>query len=146
MSQIISTAETVWRIPQICRSNRNISKLSFLSWGCFALFRLFEDEDQSEGRDSEGEVQGRPQVFPSYAATAALPASGPVTATLTGGYLPGSDVSAQISSGCPIFTVFMTLSLKMSMTSENWSKIAGVSLIRPTTCRKNIVDLLTAHG
>ncbi|XP_075888600.1 WD repeat domain phosphoinositide-interacting protein 1 [Nelusetta ayraudi] len=46
--------------------------------------KLFEDEDQSEGKDSEGEVQGRPQVFPSYAATAALPASGPVTATLTG--------------------------------------------------------------
>lgn len=61
-------------------------------------------------------------------------------------YLPGSDVSAQISSGCPIFTDFMTLSLKMSMTSENWSKIAGVSLIRPTTCRKNIVYLLTAYG
>lgn len=59
--------------------------LSILPWQCVTLSRLFEDEEQSEGKDSEGEVQGRPQVFPSYAATAALPASGPITATLTGG-------------------------------------------------------------
>uniref|UniRef100_A0A8D0A3U5 WD repeat domain, phosphoinositide interacting 1 n=1 Tax=Sander lucioperca TaxID=283035 RepID=A0A8D0A3U5_SANLU len=48
--------------------------------------RLFGiDEDQGEGTESEGsEVTGTAQACPSYAATAALPASGPVTATLTG--------------------------------------------------------------
>ncbi|XP_044038663.1 WD repeat domain phosphoinositide-interacting protein 1 isoform X4 [Siniperca chuatsi] len=48
--------------------------------------RLFGvDDDQSEGTVSEGsEVTGPAQACPSYAATAALPASGPITATLTG--------------------------------------------------------------
>ncbi|XP_035036314.1 WD repeat domain phosphoinositide-interacting protein 1 isoform X4 [Hippoglossus stenolepis] len=48
--------------------------------------RLFgSDDDQGEGTESEGsEVTGPAQACPSYAATAALPASGPVTATLTG--------------------------------------------------------------
>ncbi|XP_056262637.1 WD repeat domain phosphoinositide-interacting protein 1 isoform X2 [Pseudoliparis swirei] len=41
--------------------------------------------DQGEGSEAEGsEVTGPEQACPSYAATAALPASGPVTATLTG--------------------------------------------------------------
>lgn len=49
-------------------------------------FRIFGvDDDQFEGTESEGsEVTGPAQTYPSYAATAALPASGPVTATLTG--------------------------------------------------------------
>uniref|UniRef100_UPI0037E913D8 WD repeat domain phosphoinositide-interacting protein 1 isoform X2 n=1 Tax=Semicossyphus pulcher TaxID=241346 RepID=UPI0037E913D8 len=47
--------------------------------------RLFGDDDHNEGTESEGsEVPGPTQAFPSYAATAALPASGPVSATLTG--------------------------------------------------------------
>lgn len=48
--------------------------------------RLFGvDDDQDEGTEPEGsEVTGPAQAYPSYAATAALPASGPVTATLTG--------------------------------------------------------------
>ncbi|KAF7652419.1 hypothetical protein LDENG_00097120 [Lucifuga dentata] len=48
--------------------------------------RLFGvDEDHSEGTESEGsEVTGLAHAYPSYAATAALPATGPVTATLTG--------------------------------------------------------------
>ncbi|XP_051242906.1 WD repeat domain phosphoinositide-interacting protein 1 isoform X3 [Dicentrarchus labrax] len=48
--------------------------------------RLFGvDDDQVEETESEGsEVTGPAQACPSYAATAALPASGPVTATLTG--------------------------------------------------------------
>ncbi|XP_049416213.1 WD repeat domain phosphoinositide-interacting protein 1 isoform X4 [Epinephelus fuscoguttatus] len=48
--------------------------------------RLFgTDDDQGEGKESEGsEVTGPVQACPSYAATAALPAAGPVTATLTG--------------------------------------------------------------
>ncbi|XP_053299312.1 WD repeat domain phosphoinositide-interacting protein 1 isoform X1 [Pleuronectes platessa] len=48
--------------------------------------RLFgSDDDQGEGIESEGsEVTGPAQACPSYAATAALPAAGPVTATLTG--------------------------------------------------------------
>ena len=53
---------------------------------CFLALRLFgSDDDQGEGTESEGsEVTGPAQACPSYAATAALPASGPVTATLTG--------------------------------------------------------------
>ncbi|KAM8723533.1 WD repeat domain phosphoinositide-interacting protein 1 isoform X2 [Acanthopagrus latus] len=47
--------------------------------------RLFGvDDDQDEGTESEGSEVTEPQTCPSYAATAALPASGPVTATLTG--------------------------------------------------------------
>ncbi|KAG7506021.1 WD repeat domain phosphoinositide-interacting 1-like isoform X2 [Solea senegalensis] len=49
--------------------------------------RLFgvDDDDQDEGPEWEGsEITGQAQTCPSYAATAALPASGPVTATLTG--------------------------------------------------------------
>ncbi|KAM3598186.1 uncharacterized protein V6R79_014688 [Siganus canaliculatus] len=48
--------------------------------------RLFGgDEDQSEEAETGGsEVKVAAQPCPSYAATAALPASGPVTATLTG--------------------------------------------------------------
>nr|XP_046271510.1 WD repeat domain phosphoinositide-interacting protein 1 isoform X2 [Scatophagus argus] len=48
--------------------------------------RLFGvDDDQGEGTESEGsEVTGPAQACPSYAATAALPAAGPVNATLTG--------------------------------------------------------------
>lgn len=48
--------------------------------------RLFGPEDeQTQETDSVGtEVTMPAQPFPSYAATAALPASGPVTATLTG--------------------------------------------------------------
>ncbi|XP_024920304.1 WD repeat domain phosphoinositide-interacting protein 1-like [Cynoglossus semilaevis] len=46
--------------------------------------RLFgADDDQSDKPDIEGSNDTEP-IFPSYAATAALPASGPVTATLTG--------------------------------------------------------------
>lgn len=52
----------------------------------FPSSRLFGvDVVQDEGTKSEGsENTGPAQAFPSYAATAALPASGPVTATLTG--------------------------------------------------------------
>ncbi|XP_073350220.1 WD repeat domain phosphoinositide-interacting protein 1 isoform X2 [Pagrus major] len=47
--------------------------------------RLFGvDDDQGEETESEGSEVTGPQACPSYAATAALPASGPVTATLTG--------------------------------------------------------------
>ncbi|XP_030264443.1 WD repeat domain phosphoinositide-interacting protein 1 isoform X3 [Sparus aurata] len=47
--------------------------------------RLFGvDDDQGEGTESEGSEVTETQTCPSYAATAALPASGPVTATLTG--------------------------------------------------------------
>ncbi|XP_029692461.1 WD repeat domain phosphoinositide-interacting protein 1 isoform X2 [Takifugu rubripes] len=48
--------------------------------------RLFgPDDEQTQETDSVGaEVTMPVQPFPSYAATAALPASGPVTATLTG--------------------------------------------------------------
>ncbi|KAM6913667.1 WD repeat domain phosphoinositide-interacting protein 1 isoform 2-T2 [Lycodopsis pacificus] len=48
--------------------------------------RLFGvDDDQGEVMETEGsEVPGPAQTCPSYAATAALPASGPITATLTG--------------------------------------------------------------
>lgn len=48
--------------------------------------RLFGPEDeQTDETDSEGtEVMMPTQPFPSYAATAALPGSGPATATLTG--------------------------------------------------------------
>ncbi|KAE8283512.1 WD repeat domain phosphoinositide-interacting protein 1 [Larimichthys crocea] len=48
--------------------------------------RLFGvDDDQGEGTELEGsKVTGPVQACPSYAATAALPASGPITATLTG--------------------------------------------------------------
>lgn len=52
----------------------------------FSSSRLFGvDDDQHEGTESEGsEVTGQAQAFPSYAATAALPASGPISTTLTG--------------------------------------------------------------
>ncbi|XP_020499904.1 WD repeat domain phosphoinositide-interacting protein 1 isoform X1 [Labrus bergylta] len=44
-----------------------------------------DNDDHNEGTGIEGsEVTVPTQAFPSYAATAALPASGPVTATLTG--------------------------------------------------------------
>lgn len=48
--------------------------------------RLFgKDDEQNEEMDSDGTIVTMPaQPFPSYAATAALPAPGPVTATLTG--------------------------------------------------------------
>nr|XP_033944935.1 WD repeat domain phosphoinositide-interacting protein 1 isoform X3 [Pseudochaenichthys georgianus] len=48
--------------------------------------RLFGiDDNVDEGEESEGsEVTGPAQACPSYAATAALPVSGPTTATLTG--------------------------------------------------------------
>lgn len=48
--------------------------------------RLFgPDDEQNEETDSDGTIVTTPaQPFPSYAATAALPAPGPVTATLTG--------------------------------------------------------------
>lgn len=48
--------------------------------------RLFgpEDEETQETDSVGAEVMMPVQPFPSYAATAALPASGPVTATLTG--------------------------------------------------------------
>ncbi|XP_026181752.1 WD repeat domain phosphoinositide-interacting protein 1 isoform X6 [Mastacembelus armatus] len=47
--------------------------------------RLFGADEENEGTESEElEATGPPQPCPSYAATAALPASGPVTATLTG--------------------------------------------------------------
>uniref|UniRef100_A0AAZ3RCB2 Uncharacterized protein n=1 Tax=Oncorhynchus tshawytscha TaxID=74940 RepID=A0AAZ3RCB2_ONCTS len=48
--------------------------------------RLFgEDEDKEEGVESEGsEVTVPVQACPSYAATVAIPATGPVTTTLTG--------------------------------------------------------------
>lgn len=48
--------------------------------------RLFGvDDGPSEGTESEGSgVKGPVQPLPSYAATAALPASGPITPTLTG--------------------------------------------------------------
>uniref|UniRef100_A0A672ZA05 WD repeat domain phosphoinositide-interacting protein 1-like n=1 Tax=Sphaeramia orbicularis TaxID=375764 RepID=A0A672ZA05_9TELE len=48
--------------------------------------RLFGvDEDQAEVSDPEGsKVTGPAQTCPTYAATAALPATGPITATLTG--------------------------------------------------------------
>ncbi|XP_063760343.1 WD repeat domain phosphoinositide-interacting protein 1 isoform X2 [Eleginops maclovinus] len=48
--------------------------------------RLFGiDDDEGEGEESEGsDVTGPAQACPSYAATAALPVSGPITATLTG--------------------------------------------------------------
>lgn len=43
------------------------------------------DDGPSEGTESEGSgVKGPAQPLPSYAATAALPASGPITPTLTG--------------------------------------------------------------
>uniref|UniRef100_A0A667YJN2 WD repeat domain, phosphoinositide interacting 1 n=1 Tax=Myripristis murdjan TaxID=586833 RepID=A0A667YJN2_9TELE len=48
--------------------------------------RLFGvDEGRGEGAECDGsEVTRPPHTFPSYAATVALPATGPVTATLTG--------------------------------------------------------------
>lgn len=59
-------------------------KLNFLlSLPSFRLFGV--DDDQGEGTELEGsKVTGPVQACPSYAATAALPASGPITATLTG--------------------------------------------------------------
>ncbi|XP_075938379.1 WD repeat domain phosphoinositide-interacting protein 1 isoform X2 [Anarhichas minor] len=64
--------------------------------------RLFGvDDDQGEVMETEGsEIPGPAQTCPSYAATAALPASGPVTATLTDQAalmmgLPASPVSTQ---------------------------------------------------
>ncbi|XP_037647891.1 WD repeat domain phosphoinositide-interacting protein 1 isoform X1 [Sebastes umbrosus] len=53
--------------------------------------------DQGEGTESEGsEVKGPAQAFPSYAATAALPPSGPVTATLTGYSEDGGAIKGEV--------------------------------------------------
>lgn len=53
--------------------------------------------DQGEGTELEGsEVKGPAQAFPSYAATAALPPSGPVTATLTGYSEDGGAMKGEV--------------------------------------------------
>lgn len=67
----------------VSQQTRPVFSVQSASIAAFALssLRLFGvDDDQGEKAESErSEVTG-----PSYAATAALPASGPVTATLTG--------------------------------------------------------------
>ncbi|XP_074511168.1 WD repeat domain phosphoinositide-interacting protein 1 isoform X3 [Sebastes fasciatus] len=53
--------------------------------------------DQGEGTESEeSELKGPAQAFPSYAATAALPPSGPVTATLTGYSEDGGAIKGEV--------------------------------------------------
>ncbi|XP_029293039.1 WD repeat domain phosphoinositide-interacting protein 1 isoform X2 [Cottoperca gobio] len=60
--------------------------------------RLFGiDDDEGEEGESEGsEVTGPAQACPSYAATAALPASGPITATLTGYSEDGGEKKGEV--------------------------------------------------
>lgn len=65
-----------------CYSSCPLAFLFPLSSSSRRLFGV--DDDQGEGTESEGSEVMETQTCPSYAATAALPASGPVTATLTG--------------------------------------------------------------
>lgn len=69
-----------------CAVHMNKSHTPEFSKNWFFCRRLFgPDDEQNEEADSDRtKVPMAAQPFPSYAATAALPASGPVTATLTG--------------------------------------------------------------
>lgn len=150
MSQIISTAETVWRIPQICGSNRHISKLSFFCPDNVSLCsgflkmrtRVKEKIQRERSRGGHRSFHPTPRQLPYRPLVPSLQPS------LVGRPdLPGSDVSAQIGSGCPIFLQFLWLCLwKCQWHQRTGPKIAGMSLIRPTTCKKSIIYLLTTDG
>uniref|UniRef100_A0A8D0A9U0 WD repeat domain, phosphoinositide interacting 1 n=1 Tax=Sander lucioperca TaxID=283035 RepID=A0A8D0A9U0_SANLU len=83
----VCTLAMIQKLPRVLVATADgqlfIYNVDPLDGGECMLFGI--DEDQGEGTESEGsEVTGTAQACPSYAATAALPASGPVTATLTG--------------------------------------------------------------
>lgn len=126
MSQIISTAETVWRIPQICGSNRHISKLSFFCPDNVSLCsgflkmrtRVKEKIRRERSRGGHRSFHPTPRQLPYRPLVPSLQPS------LVGRRFICLAVTClrRLVQGVPFFTVFMTLSLKMSMTSENWSK------------------------
>uniref|UniRef100_A0A8C2X7T8 WD repeat domain, phosphoinositide interacting 1 n=1 Tax=Cyclopterus lumpus TaxID=8103 RepID=A0A8C2X7T8_CYCLU len=83
----ICTLAIIQKLPRLLVATADgqlfIYTMDPLDGGECTLFGV--DDDQGEGKEAEGkEVTGPAQACPSYAATAALPASGPVTATLTG--------------------------------------------------------------
>lgn len=70
--------KTKYKSPISC-----FTSVLFLSY--FSFSRLFGVDQEQQGEGTEGlEITTPAQAFPSYAATAALHTSGPVTATLTG--------------------------------------------------------------
>ncbi|XP_078017878.1 WD repeat domain phosphoinositide-interacting protein 1 isoform X6 [Epinephelus lanceolatus] len=77
------------QVSGMMRQDRAFATVHLVTSGqrnvCTLAMLFGTDDDQGEGKESEGsEVTGPVQACPSYAATAALPAAGPVTATLTG--------------------------------------------------------------